>query len=117
MKAITPPQQEAPKAAVNTTADKATLNPLQLKQDMKEVPLQIKQNPLTLVTYNQNPLQLLSEKATHSNNNPLQSGENKTSLPDNLKAGVESLSGYSMDNVKVHYNSDKPAKAQAMAYT
>ncbi len=41
---------------------------------------------------------------------------NNTGLPDNLKAGVENLSGYSMDQVKVHYNSDKPAQVQAHAY-
>jgi hypothetical protein len=37
-------------------------------------------------------------------------------LPDNLKQGVESLSGISMDDVKVHYNSDKPAQLNAHAY-
>ncbi len=42
--------------------------------------------------------------------------ENKTGLPDNLKAGVENLSGYSLDDVKVHRNSDKPAQVQAHAY-
>jgi len=42
---------------------------------------------------------------------------NKTGLPDNLKAGVENLSGYSLDHVKVHYNSPKPAQLQALAYT
>lgn len=41
---------------------------------------------------------------------------NNTGLPDDLKAGVEALSGYSMDDVKVHYNSDKPAQLQAHAY-
>ena len=41
---------------------------------------------------------------------------NNTGLPDNLKSGVESLSGMSMDDVKVHYNSDKPAQLQALAY-
>lgn len=41
---------------------------------------------------------------------------NKTGLPDNLKAGVEQLSGMSMDDVKVHYNSDKPAQLNAHAY-
>jgi hypothetical protein len=39
-----------------------------------------------------------------------------TGLPDNLKSGIENLSGYSMDDVKVHYNSDKPATLQAHAY-
>lgn len=41
---------------------------------------------------------------------------NRTGLPDNLKAGIENLSGYSMDDVKVHYNSGKPATLQAHAY-
>ncbi len=41
---------------------------------------------------------------------------NSTGLPDNLKAGIENLSGISMDHVKVHYNSDKPAQLQAHAY-
>ena len=42
---------------------------------------------------------------------------NLTGMPDNLKSGIESLSGYSMDDVRVHYNSDKPATVQALAYT
>jgi hypothetical protein len=41
---------------------------------------------------------------------------NNTGLPDNLKCGVENLSGMSMDNVKVHYNSSKPAQLNALAY-
>jgi hypothetical protein len=41
---------------------------------------------------------------------------NNTGLPDTLKAGIENLSGYAMDDVKVHYNSHKPAKIQAHAY-
>ena len=50
---------------------------------------------------------------------PVQQEEkpNNTGLPDNLKTGIENLSGYSMDDVKVHYNSDKPAQLQALAYT
>lgn len=42
---------------------------------------------------------------------------NNTGLPDDLKNGIESLSGYSLDNVRVHYNSPKPATVQALAYT
>lgn len=42
--------------------------------------------------------------------------ENNTGLPDNLKTGIENLSGYAMDDVKVQYNSDKPATFQAHAY-
>ncbi|SHK70722.1 protein of unknown function [Fibrobacter sp. UWH6] len=42
---------------------------------------------------------------------------NNTGLPDDLKNGIESLSGYSLDNVRVHYNSPKSATVQALAYT
>lgn len=45
-----------------------------------------------------------------------QSKPNNTGMPDNLKSGIEKLSGHSMDDVKVHYNSDKPAQLQAHAY-
>ena len=41
---------------------------------------------------------------------------NDTGLPDNLKAGIESMSGFSMDAVKVHYNSSQPAQLNALAY-
>lgn len=41
---------------------------------------------------------------------------NNTGLPDNLKSGIESLSGMSMDSVKVHYNSPQPAQLNALAY-
>jgi hypothetical protein len=42
---------------------------------------------------------------------------NRTGLPDALKAAVESLSGVSLQNVRVHYNSGKPGQLQAHAYT
>ncbi len=41
---------------------------------------------------------------------------NQTGLPDSLKGGIESLSGISMDHVKVHYNSAAPAQLNAHAY-
>ncbi len=41
---------------------------------------------------------------------------NDTGLPDNLKAGIENLSGHSMDDVKVHHNSSRPAQLQAHAF-
>lgn len=43
--------------------------------------------------------------------------ENQTGLPDALKAGVERLSGYSLSDIRVHYNSAKPAEVNALAYT
>lgn len=41
---------------------------------------------------------------------------NATGLPDRLKSGVEALSGVSLDGVKVHYNSTRPAQLHAHAY-
>lgn len=43
--------------------------------------------------------------------------ESVTALPPTLKSGIENLSGLSMDDVHVHYNSAKPAQVQALAYT
>lgn len=47
---------------------------------------------------------------------PIQKKENNTGLPDDLKSGIENLSGFAMDDVKVHYNSDKPTQLNAHAY-
>lgn len=41
---------------------------------------------------------------------------NRTGMPDSLKSGVESLSGHSLSDVRVHYNSSEPAQLQALAY-
>ncbi len=56
---------------------------------------------------NEIPVQLQEAAAENPNN---------TGLPDNLKSGIENLSGYSMNDVKVHFNSDKPAQLNAHAY-
>ena len=42
---------------------------------------------------------------------------NETGMSDNLKAGIEDLSGFAMDDVRVHHNSPEPATVQALAYT
>lgn len=59
----------------------------------------------------------LQKKETISKNKSIQKKANNTGLPDNLKNGIEELSGYSVDDVKVHYNSNKPSQLQALAYT
>ena len=46
----------------------------------------------------------------------LQFKSNNTGLPDNLKSGIERMSGFSMDDVNVHYNSEKPAQLNAFAF-
>jgi hypothetical protein len=45
-----------------------------------------------------------------------QEKENKTGMPQHLKSGIENLSGYSLDNVRVHYNSSLPAQLKAHAF-
>lgn len=42
--------------------------------------------------------------------------DNATGLPDRLKAGMAALSGISLDDVKLHRNSARPAQLQAHAY-
>jgi hypothetical protein len=64
-----------------------------------------------LQAYKKGTVQLAAEEEE-----PIQQKENKTGLPDNLKSGVENLSGHSLDDVKVHYGSSKPAELQAHAY-
>ena len=59
----------------------------------------------------------LQQKANSSTNPiPIQQKKNTNGLPDNLKTGIENLSGHSMDDVNVHYNSNKPTQLQAHAY-
>lgn len=42
--------------------------------------------------------------------------KSKSNLPDDLQSSMEALSGYSLDDVNVHYNSSKPAQLNAHAY-
>lgn len=43
--------------------------------------------------------------------------KNMTGIPTQMKMKFEGMSGLSFDDVRVHYNSDKPAQMQAFAYT
>lgn len=61
-------------------------------------------------------LQTMVDNYSAQQQQPIQKKENNTGLPDNIKSGIENLSGYSMDDVKVHYNSSKPAQLNAHAY-
>lgn len=49
--------------------------------------------------------------------NDVQMPQNRTGIPDNMKLRFENLSGHSFDDVRVHYNSGKPAQLQSIAYT
>lgn len=46
----------------------------------------------------------------------IQKKKNNTGLPDELKSGIENLSGQSLDDVKVNYNSNHPARLNARAF-
>lgn len=43
--------------------------------------------------------------------------DNRTGMLDNLKSGLEHLSGMDLSDVRVHHNSSKPEKVGALAYT
>ncbi|MEP3386630.1 MAG: DUF4157 domain-containing protein [Reichenbachiella sp.] len=61
-------------------------------------------------------MQAMAGNHSSKQQKPIQKKANNTGLPDNLKSGIENLSGYSMDDVNVHYNSDKPAQLNAHAF-
>lgn len=42
---------------------------------------------------------------------------NLTGIPETTKQRFEEMSGYSFDDVRIHYSSDKPARLKALAYT
>lgn len=48
---------------------------------------------------------------------PKQQGPNLTGIPTQMKIDFERRSGLSFDDVRVHYNSDKPTRIGALAYT
>lgn len=45
-----------------------------------------------------------------------QARRNRTGIPDGMKERAEACSGFSFDDVRVHYQSDRPAQFQALAY-
>ena len=58
---------------------------------------------------------LSSEIIKNSNNNKQPSSN--TGMPNNLRSGLEKLSGVDLSELKVHKNSDKPKQIGALAYT
>lgn len=58
-----------------------------------------------------------SQEESSSSQQQVDRQPNKTGIPDRLKAVIEHFSGLSLAEVRVHYNSDMPAKVKAHAYT
>ncbi|BDS09999.1 eCIS core domain-containing protein [Aureispira anguillae] len=53
---------------------------------------------------------------SEDDNSEMTATENTTGLPDDLKSGLEALSGISLDDVKVYYNSPLPALYNTHAF-
>jgi hypothetical protein len=62
------------------------------------------------------PAQCTGHTARTSFPMPVQRKSGSGNLPSGLKAGIENHSGLTMDDVRVHYNSNKPAQLRALAY-
>ena len=80
---------------------------------------QLVKNTTAIQLQDNRPRSVLQKKQVETFSNketPIQKKENNTGLPDNLKSGIENLSGYAMNDVKVHYNSAQPAQLNALAY-
>ncbi|WP_155835335.1 DUF4157 domain-containing protein, partial [Herbaspirillum sp. RV1423] len=61
-------------------------------------------------------LKSLANGLASQETSPVPKEEDRTGLPDNLRAGIESLSGMSMRHVRVHYDSPQPTQLNAHAY-
>lgn len=117
-----------------TYPSNAQIHQLQAYQHMTQtsasaIQLKAMQNLMTQSTIQrieeEEPVQaMLATVQKVNDEEPLQAKSDETNLspttgsglPRQLKSGIESLSGISMDHVKVHYNSNKPAQLNAHAY-
>lgn len=97
-------------AQLQAMADNHSAKPIQKQEIEEEELMQGKFNPIQMKD------DLEEEELMQGKFKPIQKKEDNTGLPDNIKSGIENLSGLSMDDVKVHRNSEKPAQLQAHAY-
>lgn len=56
-------------------------------------------------------------QSKHQNNEQNVQTPNRTGIPTQMKRNFEQRSGLSFNDVRVHYNSDRPRKLDALAYT
>ena len=91
--------------------------PVQREGPEEEEPLQGRFAPVQLQESEDGELQLIAAPSAPAERQPEAVGRrNETGFPDGLKAGFESVSGISLDDVEVHYNSAEPARLNALAY-
>lgn len=60
---------------------------------------------------------MVTDETAETINMPRNASLNITGIPDQMKVQFEEASGMSFDDVRIHYNSAKPAKLNALAYT
>ncbi len=86
----------------------------QLQREPEEEELQMQDAPSMLQPKGPEKEELVQGKFEPTQTKP---ESNRTGMPDQLKAGIESLSEMDLSDVRVHANSDKPAEVNALAYT
>ncbi len=109
-----------PKTAKTVAPQTETAAAAPMRDYAKGSNLDLTQIPVSNHSANPNQLQSVDQSTRDI---PIQrqeeekKAENKTGLPDSLKAGIESMSGFDLSGVRVNYNSSKPAQLNAHAYT
>ncbi len=110
-------QMKSTQEAINNSPRMLGKMPLFAESGMETSPVQMSgMEKKGGVQMKAGPVQRVAEGEFQMKKAPVQKKENNTGLPDNLKSGMEGLSGIPLDDVKVHRNSDKPAQLQAHAY-
>ena len=113
-------QKNKNQSKTNTVAQRRRANEqtYQLVDNRPEATAQRELHELTNNSPRVSQLKSIQAKADNysSSQAPIQRQENNAGLPDDLKSGIENMSGYSMDDVKVHRNSSKPKQLGALAY-
>ena len=117
-------QKDTSKPALGAQEKKASKKPTKSVKDGR--PEAIAQRKLQDMANNSPQAMRSSSFHDMANNKPLgeqtaqlnakEKPKKNAGLPDDLKTGMENLSGISLDDVKVHRNSDKPSQLQAHAY-
>ena len=110
-------EKQNPSKVVTSSERKSNVLPAVQFTDNR--PEAIVQRRLLVLSENYTPAKQVTQVQAindHDQRTPVQKKENKTGLPDQLKNGIENLSGYNMEDVRVHYGSPKPAQLNAHAY-
>lgn len=99
--------------------DRVQFKTTQLTGNEEELPLQKKASTIQMTDTTEEEESVQTKSASMNSVQLVENVQkpNTTGLPDSLKTGIENLSGMSIDNVNVHYNSDRPAQLNALAYT